>query len=318
MRSGQVLTCSRLLMNTLSQIPLPLFYAASGLLGLAVGSFLNVVILRLPVVNEAAWRRECREFLNAGPGAGPDVEPHGKPGAEPHGEPGAQTYNLISPGSSCPRCGHRLALWENIPVLSYLMLRGRCAACNGRISWRYPFVELLTALLTLAVAVKFGISPQALCAGLFTWALIALAFIDIDYQLLPDNITLPCLWLGLLCNWFGLYTDLHSAVLGAAAGYGIFWLVYHCYKLATGKEGMGLGDLKLLAMLGAWSGWQALASIIFLSSLLGSLVGLYLVFVRRRARSAPISFGPFLALAGWLSLVWGLDIFDYSHTPGSG
>ena len=286
-------------MNTLQQIPLPFFYAASAALGLLIGSFLNVVIWRLPRMNEAAWRRECREFLNAGPGA------------ETGTEIGVEPYNLISPGSSCPQCGHRLALWENIPVLSYLMLRGRCAACGSRISWRYPLVELLTALLTVAVAVKFGISAQTVFACLLTWALIALTFIDIDHQLLPDNVTLPFLWLGLLCNWFGLFTDLHSSLLGAVAGYVIFWLVMQAFKLVTDRDGLGQGDLKLLALLGAWAGWQALATIIFLSSLLGSLVGLYLVFVRRRERSAPISFGPFLALAGWLSLVWGLDIFAY-------
>ena len=304
-------------MNTLQQIPLPLFYAAGAVLGLLIGSFLNVVIVRLPHINEAAWRRECREFLNTGPGAEPGTEPHAEPGAGPDTGPGAEPYNMASPGSSCPQCGHRLALRENIPVLSYLMLRGRCTACGNRISWRYPLVELLTALLTVAVAVQFGVSAQALCACLFTWALISLAFIDIDHQLLPDNVTLPLLWLGLLCNWFGLFTDLHSSLLGAAAGYLILWLVMQAFKLVTGRDGLGQGDLKLLAVLGAWAGWQALATIIFLSSLLGSVVGLYLVLVRRRERSAPISFGPFLALAGWLNLVWGLDIFAYWRLPGA-
>ena len=296
-------------MNTLPQIPLPLFYTLSAILGLLIGSFLNVVIRRLPVMIETAWRRECREFLDTAPAAGPDPEP----------------YNLIRPGSSCPHCGHRITPIENIPVLGYLLLKGRCSGCNKTISLRYPLVEILTALLTLLVAVNFGVSAQTVFACLFTWALISLSFIDIDHQLLPDNITLPLLWLGLICNYPGLFTDLYSALLGAIAGYGVFWLIHVLFKLITGKEGMGLGDLKLLAMLGAWAGWQSLASIIFISSLLGSLVGIYLVFYRRRQRlswrnlrqeSTPISFGPFLALAGWLSLVWGLNVFDYLHLPG--
>ena len=296
-------------MNTLQQIPLSLFYTLSAVLGLLIGSFLNVVIRRLPVMLETAWRRECHEFLETAPAAGPDPQP----------------YNLIRPGSSCPHCGHRITPTENIPVLSYLLLKGKCSWCNNRISLRYPLVEILTALLTLLVAVNFGISTQTVFACLFTWALISLSFIDIDHQLLPDNITLPLLWLGLICNYPGLFTDLYSALLGAVAGYGIFWLIHVSFKLITGKEGMGLGDLKLLATLGAWAGWQSLASIIFISSLLGSLVGIYLVFYRRRQRlswrnlrqeSTPISFGPFLALAGWLSLVWGLNVFDYLHLPG--
>ena len=296
-------------MNTLQQIPLSLFYTLSAVLGLLIGSFLNVVILRLPRMIEATWRADCREFLDM----------------TSTGEPEARPYNLLRPGSSCPQCGRRITLSENIPVISYLLLGGRCRGCNNRISLRYPLVELLCATLTLLVALRFGISTQTVFACLFTWALISLSFIDIDHQLLPDNITLPLLWLGLICNYPGLFTDLYSALLGAVAGYGIFWLIHVSFKLITGKEGMGLGDLKLLATLGAWAGWQSLASIIFISSLLGSLVGIYLVFYRRRQRlswralrqeSTPISFGPFLALAGWLSLVWGLNVFDYLHLPG--
>lgn len=258
---------------------------------------------------ETAWRRECHEFLGTTPAAQPVPEP----------------YNLIRPASSCPHCGHRITPIENIPVLSYLLLRGKCAGCDNRIPLRYPLVETLTALLTVLVVMNFGAGTQTVFACLFTWGLISLSFIDIDHQLLPDNITLPLLWLGLICNYFGLFTDLYSALMGAVAGYGIFWLVYTLFKLITGKEGMGLGDLKLLAMLGAWTGWQALASIIFISSLLGSLAGIYLVFLRgrqglsRRAlrqEPAQICFGPFLALAGWLSLVWGLNVFGYLHLPG--
>ena len=268
-----------------------------------------MVIRRLPVMMEAAWRRECHEFLETAPGGSPDPEP----------------YNLVRPGSSCPHCGHRITPLENIPVLSYLLLGGKCAGCNGRISLRYPLVEILTALLTVVVAMNFGPGAQTVFAWLLTWALVSLSFIDIDRQLLPDNITLPFLWLGLVCNCFGLFTGLQSAVIGAVAGYGIFWLVYVLFKLVTGKEGMGFGDLKLLAMLGAWLGWQALPPIIFLASVSGSMLGIYLIFFRRRQRlswralrqeSTPISFGPFLALAGWLSLVWELNIFDYFHLAG--
>lgn len=286
-------------MNTLQQIPLPLFYAATGILGLLVGSFLNVVIHRLPRMIETAWRAECRECLDMAP----------------TGDPEPQPFNLLRPGSTCPQCGRRLRISENIPVISYLLLRGRCAGCNNGISLRYLLVELLCAALTLLAAVRFGASPEVVFACLFTWALIALAFIDIDHQLLPDDITLPLLWLGLLCNYFGLFTDLHSSLAGAAAGYLFFWLVLHLFKLVTGKEGMGAGDMKFLAMLGAWTGWQYLATIIFLSSLSGALAGLCLVFLRRRRRSAPIPFGPCLAVSGWLSLVWGLDIFDYRILP---
>ena len=286
-------------MNTLQHIPLPLFYLASGLLGLAVGSFLNVVILRLPRMIETTWLAQCHEFL--------ETEPASKPEPQP--------FNLLRPGSSCPRCNHRISAAENIPVLSYILLGGRCRGCNDRISLRYPLVELLCAALTLLVAHRFGLSAEMVFACLLSWALIALSFIDIDHQLLPDNITLPCLWLGLLCNYFNLFTDLHSSLLGAAAGYLIFWLVMHAFKLVTGRDGLGAGDLKLLAMLGAWTGWQALATIILVSSLLGSLAGLCQIFFRQRQVSAPISFGPYLALAGWLSLVAGLDIFTYPYPP---
>ncbi len=287
-------------MNTFQEIPLPLFYAFIGLLGLAVGSFLNVVILRLPRMIETAWRAECRELL-----------------AITTSEPEEQPWNLLRPGSTCPHCGRRLSLLENIPVISYLLLKARCKGCNNRISLRYPLVELLCATLTLLVALRFGISAQTAFACFFTWALIALAGIDIDHQLLPDSITLPLLWLGLFCNYFGLYTDLYSSVAGAAAGYLIFWLVLHVFKLLTGRDGLGAGDLKLLALLGAWAGWQMLATIIFVSSLLGSLVGLYLIIARGQQRSTPISFGPYLACAGWLCLIWELDIFDFRYLSGA-
>lgn len=284
-------------MNSLLQIPPTLFYALSAVSGLIIGSFLNVVIHRLPGMMELAWRQDCHEFLDLKNGVKPDTK----------------HYNLSSPGSNCPQCGHRITVLENIPVLSFLLLRGRCAGCGNRISLRYPLIEILTAVLTVVVAVNFGVGAQMLFACLFTWALISLTFIDVDHQLLPDNITLPFLWLGLLCNYFGLFTDLYSSLMGAVLGYGILWIIYQSFKLITGKEGMGLGDLKLLAMLGAWTGWQALATIILIASLLGSVVGLYLIIFRHRQRSMPIPFGPYLALAGWLCLVWGLNLFDYYH-----
>ena len=295
-------------METLQAYPL-FFYAAVLLLGLVMGSFLNVVIHRVPGMLEAAWREECCELLEV----------------QSPGPVAAAGGNLIRPGSNCPHCQRRLPPQENIPVLSFLLLRGRCAGCKNRISWRYPVVETLTAALTLAVAVRFGLTPQTAFACLFTWALVALACIDIERQLLPDSITLPCLWLGLLCNYFGLFTDLHASLLGAVLGYGALWAVHSAFKLITGSPGMGFGDFKLLAMLGAWAGWEALAEIILLSSCAGALAGVGVFLWRRRQEqgragekgpsspvgvlATPIPFGPFLALAGWLSLVWGPGLF---------
>ena len=296
------------MLETLQAYPL-FFYAAVLLLGLVMGSFLNVVVHRLPGMLEAAWREECCELLEV-QSPGPGV---------------AAPRSLISPGSSCPHCQRRLPPQENIPVLSFLLLRGRCAGCENRISWRYPVVEMLTAALTLAVAARFGLTPQTAFACLFTWALVALACIDIERQLLPDSITLPCLWLGLLCNYFGLFTDLHASLLGAVLGYGALWAVHSVFKLITSRSGMGFGDFKLLAMLGAWAGWEALAEIILLSSCAGALAGVGLFLSRRRQEqgragekgatspagvlATPIPFGPFLALAGWLSLLWGPGLF---------
>ena len=295
-------------METLQAYPL-FFYAAVLLLGLVVGSFLNVVIHRVPGMLEAAWREECCELLEV----------------QSPGPVAAAGGNLIRPGSSCPHCQRCLPPRENIPVLSFLLLRGRCAGCKKRISWRYPVVETLTAALTLAVAARFGLTPQTAFACLFTWALVALACIDIERQLLPDSITLPCLWLGLLCNYFGVFTDLHASLLGAVLGYGALWVVHSAFKLITGSPGMGFGDFKLLAMLGAWAGWEALAEIILLSSCAGALAGVGVFLWRRRQEqgrageegpsspvgvlATPIPFGPFLAVAGWLSLVWGPGLF---------
>lgn len=268
------------------------FLILTALLGLIVGSFLNVVIYRLPIMLERLWQRQCEEL--------------GRQSAAetPHDEP----FNLVYPGSRCQHCRHTIRALENIPVLSFLWLRGKCAACGKAISWRYPAVELLTGILSLAVAWRLGLSPAALAALFLTWALIALAFIDYDRQILPDDITLPLLWAGLLLNTFGLFVPLSSAVIGAAAGYASLWLVYQIFRLVTGKEGMGFGDFKLFAALGAWLGWQQLPLIILLSSFVGAVVGIAFIAFFGRDRRLPIPFGPFLCVAGWIALMWGNDI----------
>jgi leader peptidase (prepilin peptidase) / N-methyltransferase len=255
---------------------------------LCIGSFLNVVVHRLPRILQREWREQAQEVLEQTPSEQ----------AEPPGE----RFNLLVPRSRCPHCAAPVRAWQNIPVVSWLLLRGRCRACGAPISLRYPAVELLTLLLSVAVLAQFGYSGTALAALVFTWSLIALTFIDYDTQLLPDNITLPLLWLGLLVNTAGLVTDLSSAVIGAAAGYLLLWSLYWAFKLATGKEGMGYGDFKLLGALGAWLGWQALPGLILIAALAGLLVGGG-VQLARRSRG-PIPFGPFLALAGWIALVW--------------
>ena len=260
------------------------------LLGLSVGSFLNVVIYRLPKMLETQWTHDCHEHL------GQAVE-----------EP-AEPFNLNRPGSHCPACNHKIKPWENIPVLSWLLLKGQCSNCHTRISPRYPIIEAVTGLLSVTVAIHFGFTWAALGALLLTWALIALSMIDFDVQLLPDNITLPFLWLGLLFSLAGIFTDTGSAVIGAAAGYLTLWSVYQLFKRLTGKEGMGYGDFKLLAMLGAWLGWPYLPQIIILSALVGALVGISLILLRGRDRNIPIPFGPYLAAAGWISLMWGEEI----------
>jgi len=261
--------------------------AVAGLLGLCVGSFLNVVIHRLPKMMEQEWQAQCAEL---------------------RGEPQSETapLSLARPRSRCPHCGHGITAMENIPLISYLLiLRGKCSGCGQRISPRYPLVELLTGLLSAYVAWHFGPTLQAAAALLLIWALIALAVIDLDTQLLPDSITLPLLWLGLLVNLGGGFVDLASAVLGAMTGYLALWSVYWLFKLATGKEGMGYGDFKLLAALGAWLGWQMLPAIILLSSVVGAIVGIALIVAARHGRNVPIPFGPYLAAAGAIALFWG-------------
>jgi leader peptidase (prepilin peptidase) / N-methyltransferase len=260
----------------------------AALFGLMIGSFLNVVIHRLPRMMQAEWESEARAVLE---------QP--APGGEP------QRYDLWWPRSQCPQCSREIRAWENIPVLSFLLLRGRCPGCATRISWQYPLVELLTAVLFAATIWHFGATAAGLAALLFTGFLIAAAGIDARTTLLPDQLTLPLLWLGLAANNFGLFTDLESAVIGAMAGYLSLWLVYHGFRLLTGKEGMGYGDFKLLAALGAWLGWQALPMILLLASLVGAIVGITLILLRGRDRNIPIPFGPYLAAAGWLALIWG-------------
>jgi len=272
------------------QSHLALFFGSVVVLALVIGSFLNVVILRLPVMMEQAWRRDCQQALES------DV---------PFSGPAGESLSLVHPPSTCPKCGHRIRPWENVPVLSYLVLRGKCASCREPISPRYPVVEAVTALLSVAVALAFGVSWLTAAALLFTWALIALTVIDIDHQLLPDSITLPLLWAGLILNSTGLIVPLPEAVWGAALGYLSLWSVYWVFKLLTGKEGMGYGDFKLLAALGAWLGWKALPLIIILSSFVGAVIGLALILILGRDKNVPIPFGPYLAIAGWIALLWG-------------
>ncbi len=284
----------------LSQNP-TLFLVLTGLLGLLIGSFLNVVILRLPVILEKRWRQECLEFL------GQD------------GEETKDRFDLVYPPSRCPHCGHRISAWENVPILSWLLLRGRCRECKASISIRYPLIEALTAVLSVMVAWHFGLSAQTLWGLILTWSLIALTVIDIDHQLLPDVITLPLLWLGLLLSLFGIFADPRASILGAASGYLILWSVYQLFRLLTGKEGMGYGDFKLLAVFGAWLGWQMLPLIILLSSLVGAMVGLGMILLRGRDRNLPIPFGPYLATAGWITLLWGKDLVSgYLEMSGLG
>ena len=260
-------------------------------LGLLIGSFLNVVIHRLPLMMERDWRNQAEVLL--GTAESPKNEP---------------TYNLIVPRSACPHCGTQLTALQNIPLLSWLTLQGRCAHCRAPISVRYPLVELITAVMSAGVAWRFGFTSQALAALVLTWGLIALSAIDLDHQLLPDDLTLPLLWLGLALSLFNsqvLPITPSSALIGAMAGYLSLWLVYKIFKWTTGKEGMGYGDFKLLAALGAWLGWQLLPLIILLSACVGATVGIALILFRGRDHQLPIPFGPYLAAAGWIALLWG-------------
>lgn len=278
----------------------PLFLAVAAVFGLLVGSFLNVVILRLPVRLEYEWKGQCRELLEID--AGQDEKP----------PPG-----IAFDRSRCRSCGHAIRWYENIPLLSYLFLAGKCSACGQHISLRYPLVEAATGALFLLTAWHFGPTPQAGAALILTGFLVALAGIDLDHQLLPDGLTLPLLWIGLLLSLGHLFVGPAVSIVGAAAGYGSLWTVYQLFRLLTGKEGMGFGDFKLMAALGAWLGWQMLPLVILLSSLLGAVTGITLMAFKRHQQGHPMPFGPFIAAAGWIALIWGKDITAYYlHSAG--
>jgi leader peptidase (prepilin peptidase)/N-methyltransferase len=262
-------------------------------IGLLIGSFLNVVIYLLPVMMQREWRQECSDYL------------------EIESEYLDQPFNLSMPLSRCPQCNTPIKAYQNIPVISYLLLKGRCAACGQGIAIRYPLVEAFTAVMSAMVAWHFGDTPQTAFALLLTWVLIGLSFIDLDHQLLPDRMILPLLWLGLLLSLFGYYTDSHSSVIGAIAGYLILWLVYQVFKLITGKEAMGYGDFKLLALFGAWLGWQYLPVIILLASMVASIIGVTMILLGQQDRNTPLPFGPYLAAAGWIALLWGKDLNQF-------
>ncbi len=273
---------------------IPLLLAYSFIIGAFVGSFLNVVIHRIPLMLERQWKTDCQELLTPNKTT-----------------PVSTKYNLWVPRSHCPSCDHKIRALENVPIISYLFLRGKCSQCSTKISLQYPFVELLTAILTTIVVWKYGFSFQSLGAVIFTWYLISLSGIDIKTQLLPDNMTLPLLWLGIVFNIFNTYTDLTSSVLGAIFGYLSLWLVFHIFKLVTSKEGMGYGDFKLLAALGAWLGWQSLALIILLSSAAGAIIGIIMIVTKLQERSNPIPFGPYLAVAGWIAMLYGNQLMEF-------
>ncbi|PZN79403.1 MAG: prepilin peptidase [Candidatus Methylumidiphilus alinenensis] len=263
-------------------------------LGLVVGSFLNVVIHRLPIMLEKAWRNECEDFLELKP---LNKEPQPK-------------FNLAFPNSHCPHCQHSILPYENIPVISYLFLGGKCSQCKAKISLRYPLIEIITALVSLIVAWKFGASWQTVWGLVLSWSLICLSVIDIDVRLLPDAMVLPLIWLGLFLSLFGIYADSQSSIIGAIAGYMSLWTVFQAFKFITGKDGMGYGDFKLLALFGAWLGWQSLLLIVLLSSLVGAILGGVMIVFLKQDRSVPIPFGPYLGMAGWVAMLWGSELTD--------
>jgi leader peptidase (prepilin peptidase)/N-methyltransferase len=294
----------------------PLLVGSAFLLSLLVGSFLNVVIHRLPIMLDRQWREQAQEMLAEATTGGATAVSAADEGSLPASAP-AGRYNLVTPRSACPHCGAAIGAHQNIPVVSWLLLGGKCASCKAKISPRYPIVELGTALLSAAVVWRFGWHWQSVAALFFTWALVALTVIDLDHQILPDIITLPLLWLGLLASlaWHPGLTapipsDPYSAIIGAAAGYLLLWSVYWAFKLLTGKEGMGYGDFKLFGAFGAWMGWQMLPLILLFSALAGAVIGVLLILLRGRDRNIPIPFGPYLAAAGWIALMWGPQIVD--------
>ncbi|WP_334064408.1 prepilin peptidase [Alteromonas genovensis] len=289
---------------TLSQLHPEFLYVFVFLVSLMVGSFLNVVIYRLPIMMERSWQEEYDSYFaevnsdedaNAASTVDPALSALSTPSAP---------FNLVKPDSTCPKCGHTIRVWENIPVLSYLFLKGKCANCKTGISPRYPLVELFTAIACTFTAYHFGPTSQAVWAILITYVLISLIFIDVDKMLLPDQLTLPLLWLGLLLSTSDVFVGTTDAIIGAAAGYLSLWSVYWLFKLVTGKEGMGYGDFKLLAALGAYTGWQGLPVIILLSSFVGAVIGIAIMMIQNKGKSLAIPFGPYLAVAGWLTLLY--------------
>lgn len=278
---------------TLSQLSPAFFYSAVFIVSLMIGSFLNVVIHRLPIMMENSWKQEYASYFDNN-----------------NSQPSTAPFNLVKPDSTCPQCGHRIRAWENIPLISYLLLKGKCASCKTPISIRYPLVELFTAITSTLAALYFGPTIAALWAIVLTYALVALLFIDLDKMLLPDQLTLPLLWLGLLLSTQNVFVDMQSAIIGAAAGYMTLWSVYWLFKLVTGKEGMGYGDFKLLAALGAFTGWQGLPIIVLLSSAVGAVVGIAIMILHNKGKSVAIPFGPYLAVAGWLTLLYKEPITD--------
>ena len=263
------------------------------ILGLSIGSFLNVVIYRLPIMLQRDWERDCSEHLKQ------TLPTKHNP------------FNLIAPRSHCPKCGTQISWWQNIPVISYILLRGKCCYCKNTINWRYPIVELLSCLSGIIIFLYFGISIQTLSLLILTWMLIAATFIDIDHLILPDNITLPLIWTGLLLNIINIFTTPENAIIGAICGYVSLWLIAYVFKLIRKIDGMGHGDFKLLAVFGAWLGWQMLPLILFMASLIGCIVGLFLVFIKKESFTKPIPFGPYLIVAGWLAFFWGQNILNW-------
>jgi leader peptidase (prepilin peptidase)/N-methyltransferase len=270
-----------------------LFLGTLFVLGSVVGSFLNVVIYRLPVMMQREWRHDCLEFL------------------EQAQETEVEKFNLSVPRSRCGSCGHQITFLENIPIISYLVLGGKCSSCRASISPQYPLVEVFTGIVSVIIGWHFGVSMQTLAALFLTWCLIATSGIDIGHKLLPDSITLPVLWLGILLSFFDVFVSLEDSVIGAMAGYLSLWTVFILFKIVTGKEGMGYGDFKLLAMLGAWLGWQPLFVVILTSSVVGATVGISMIMLKKTERGTQIPFGPYLAAAGWITLLWGYELMHF-------
>ena len=290
------------IIDLLSASP-PILVLICVVLGLLIGSFLNVIVYRLPIVMERDWKQQCYDYLEI-----ENAEPHTHLTSEKF-----EVFNLWKPDSHCLECNHEIRIWENIPVLSFVLLGGKCSKCKMSISVRYPSVEVVTGILSGLVAYTFGATWLTLAVLIITWSLVVLTLIDFDHQLLPDVITLPLLWLGLLVNTldFGFGVSLEEAVIGAIAGYSILWAFYWVFKLSTGKEGMGYGDFKLLSALGAWMGWKSLLLIIGLSSIVCAILGLIMILAKRSDKSMPIPFGPFLAGAGFIMLIWGPQISSF-------